>query len=42
VEQSNWYAPGVGLVKMERKETTQRKALDKGTLLVELVKFESD
>jgi hypothetical protein len=42
VEQSNWYAPGVGLVKMERLETTQRKALDKGTLLVELVKFESD
>jgi DUF3108-like len=41
VEQTNWYAPGVGLIKMERQETTQRKALDKGTLLVELVKFES-
>lgn len=42
VEQSNWYAPGVGLVKMERLETTERKALDKGTLLVELVNFETD
>ena len=41
VEQTNWYAPGVGLVKMERLETTQRKALDKGTLSVELAKFES-
>jgi uncharacterized protein DUF3108 len=41
VEQTNWYAPGVGLVKMERLETTQRKALDKGTLLIELAKFES-
>lgn len=40
VEQTNWYAPGIGLVKMERFETTKRKALDKGTLLVELAKFE--
>lgn len=41
VEQSNWYAPGVGLVKLERIETTQRKALDKGSLLVELSQFKS-
>lgn len=40
VEQINWYAPGIGLVKMERLETTQRKALDKGTLLIELAEFE--
>lgn len=40
VEQTNWYAPGIGLVKMERLETTERKALDKGTLLVELARFE--
>lgn len=41
VEQSNWYAPGVGLVKLERTETTRRKALDKGSLLVELSHFKS-
>lgn len=41
VDQTNWYAPGIGLIKMERLETTARKALDKGTLLVELAKFES-
>jgi hypothetical protein len=39
VKQSNWYAPGIGLVKMERIETTERQALDKGTLLVELTHF---
>ncbi len=26
VEQTNWYAPGIGLIKMERLETTQSKA----------------
>ena len=41
VEQTNWYSSGVGLVKMERIETTQSDALDKGTLLVELPEFES-
>jgi hypothetical protein len=41
VEQSNWYAPDVGLVKMERLETTQRKALDKGSISIELAEFES-
>lgn len=39
VEQSNWYAPGIGLVKLERIETTERQALDKGSLLVELTDF---
>ncbi len=42
VEQTNWYALGVGLVKMERLETAKRKALGKATLLVELAKFDSD
>ena len=41
VKQTNWYAPGVGLVKMERVETTRSDALDKGTLLVELTEFET-
>lgn len=41
VEQTNWYAPGIGLVKMERIETTERKALKKGSLLIELSGFES-
>lgn len=41
VEQTNWYSPGIGLVKMERLETTQSAALDKGTLSVELTHFES-
>ncbi len=41
VEQTNWYSQGVGLVKMERIETTQSDALDKGTLSIELTKFES-
>ena len=41
VEQTNWYSPGVGLVKMERLETTQSAALDKGTLSIELTRFES-
>ena len=41
VEQTNWYFPGVGLVKMERLETTQSAALDKGTLSIELTRFES-
>lgn len=39
VKQSNWYAPGVGLIKLERIEATERKALDKGSLLVELTHF---
>lgn len=41
VEQTSWYAPGVGLVKIERLETTQRKVLDKGSLLIELAEFQS-
>jgi hypothetical protein len=40
VEQTSWYAQGVGLIKMERLETTKSDALDKGTLLIELADFE--
>lgn len=40
VEQTSWYAKGVGLVKLERVETTQSNALDKGSLLVELTDFD--
>ncbi|GJM05869.1 MAG: hypothetical protein DHS20C09_18650 [marine bacterium B5-7] len=42
VEQISWYAKGVGLIKMERIETTKSDALDKGTLLIELANFETD
>lgn len=41
VEQTSWYAPGIGLIKMERIETTRSDALDKGTLLIELAEFEA-
>lgn len=40
VEQTSWYAKGVGMVKMERVETTKSDALDKGSLLIELADFE--
>lgn len=40
VQQTSWYAKGVGLIKMERIETTKSDALDKGELLVELVTFQ--
>lgn len=36
VEQVDWYAPGVGLVRSERRETTSSSALPSGTLEVEL------
>lgn len=42
VEQNSWYAQGVGLIKMERIETTKSDALDKGTLLIELADYETD
>jgi hypothetical protein len=37
LSETNWYAPGVGLVKSVRKESTKHKALDKGeiTLMLE-------
>ncbi|MFL2555878.1 MAG: hypothetical protein ACJ0Q4_03370 [Gammaproteobacteria bacterium] len=41
VEQTNWYAPGIGLIKTERIEKTKSDALDKGTLSIELTRFDS-
>lgn len=41
VEETSWYAPEIGLIKLERVETTQSDALDVGTLLVELAEFET-
>lgn len=40
VEETRWYAPGIGLVKLERLETTQSDALDRGSLLVELADYD--
>ncbi len=40
VEETRWYARGIGLVKLERLETTQSEALDKGTLVVELADYD--
>lgn len=41
VEQTSWYAKGVGLIKLERVETTQSSALDRGSLSLELVQYET-
>jgi hypothetical protein len=41
VKETSWYAPGVGLVKSIREETTESQALDKGQLIIELELFES-
>lgn len=39
VKETSWYAPNVGLIKLERIETTQSEALDRGSLLIELADF---
>lgn len=36
VSTREWYAPGVGLVRLERDETTSAKALARGSLVMEL------
>jgi hypothetical protein len=36
IDQVEWYARGVGLVRTERRETTSSSALPSGTLVVEL------
>ena len=36
VKSREWYAPGVGLVRRERTETTQSQAISRGALVVEL------
>jgi hypothetical protein len=41
IEQTNWYAPGVGLVKSVLIETTTSDALNRGELIMELESFSS-
>ncbi len=36
IETTDWYAPGVGLVRAERRERTDKAALDHGALVLEL------
>ena len=39
INETNWYAPGVGLVKSVRHESTKSKALDQGEILLELESY---
>lgn len=39
IDETNWYAPDVGLVKSIRTETTKSRALDKGEMTLELREF---
>lgn len=39
IKETNWYAPGVGLVKSVRSESTKHRALDKGGIVLELESF---
>jgi hypothetical protein len=39
INETNWYAPGVGLVKSLRNESTKSKALDKGEITLELESY---
>lgn len=39
LEETNWYAPGVGLVKSFRQESTKSKALDQGEITLELESY---
>lgn len=39
IKETRWYAPGVGLVKSIRQESTKHRALDKGELVLELRQF---
>lgn len=39
VETRDWYAPGVGLVRSERRESTTSPALDRGELVQVLERF---
>ncbi len=39
VNETNWYAPGVGLVKSVRRETTTHQALDHGEIVLELESY---
>lgn len=39
INETNWYAAGIGLVKSVRHESTKSKALDKGEVLLELESY---
>ena len=39
ITETNWYAPGVGLVKSIRQESTKHRALDKGEITLELENY---
>ena len=39
INETNWYAPGVGLVKSVHKESTKHKALDKGEIILMLESY---
>ena len=39
LSETNWYAPGVGLVKSVHKESTKHKALDKGEIILMLESY---
>lgn len=41
VKETSWYAPDIGLVKSIREESTDKQALDKGELIIELESFTS-
>lgn len=41
IKENNWYAPGIGLVKSVREESTTSKALNKGTMTLELESFKN-
>ena len=41
LSETNWYAPGVGLIKSIRKESTKHKALDKGEIMLVLESYRS-
>lgn len=42
VDHTDWYAPGVGLVKTVRHESSDNKLLAKGEYILELVRFARD
>ncbi len=41
IDEVSWYAPGVGLVRFTRKETTDSHTLNQGEIIVELESFDT-
>lgn len=42
IDETAWYAPNLGLIKLVRKERTTAKALDYGEIILELEKFKTN